>query len=247
MTINVSVSCRFHPVQPRLLNASFHIPVARMPSGRQTSGSTSYSTSASTSYPPYSYQKYTNTTSRARTSRREGTAGRPRTGASTRIDSQRIICAVTESRGISPTVGLAFVNLDTGEAVMSQINDNQTYVRTIHKLMVYAPSDVLITATAAGPPSTLYNLISEHEENIGCKLGLLDRRYFAESTGLEYIHRLAFSGDVEAIKVSIGGNYFAVCCFAAVHSLLPILIRADVCRLCDTSSFPCAKRSQITR
>jgi DNA mismatch repair protein MSH4 len=186
---------------------------------------TSYSASASTSYPTYSYQEYTTTTSRPRTGRstaRPGTA-RPKTGASTiaRIEAQEIICAVTESRGVSPTVGLTFVNLDTGEAALSQINDSQTYVRTLHKLMVYGPSQILITATASNPPSTLFSLISENEQNIGGHLGLLDRRYFAETTGLEYIRRLAFAPDVEAISIAIGSNYFAVCCFAAVRQMNP--------------------------
>ncbi|KAH4123620.1 hypothetical protein HBI49_025660 [Parastagonospora nodorum] len=181
--------------------------------------STSYSTSASTSY-GYPYGDYTTTTSRPGT-RRDGTGrpstARPRTGASTiaRIEAQHVVCAVAESRGISPTIGLAFVNLDTGEAVLCQICDSQTYVRTIHKLKVYGPSEILIVATAASPKSKLFSIIEENLEDIGSKLTLLDRRYWAETTGFEYIQSLAFKEDVEAIKVSVAGNYYAVCCIAA--------------------------------
>lgn len=189
-------------------------------SGQRRNTSTSYSASGSTSYPTYSYQEHTTTTSQPRTGRSTGRPGtaRPRTGASTivRIESQEIICAVTESRGVAPTVGLAFVNLDTGEAALSQINDSQTYVRTLHKLMVYGPSQILIPNTATNPPSTLFLLVSENEQIIGGQIGLLDRRYYAETTGLEYIRQLAFAPDVEAISTAIGSNYWAVCCFAAV-------------------------------
>lgn len=125
---------------------------------------------------------------------------------------------MTESRGVSPTVGLAFINLDTGEAALSQISDSQTYVRTIHKLRVYSPSQILIPSTAANPPSKLFSLLMENED-INANVIPVDRRYYAESTGLEAIHQLAFTEDVEAIKISIGGNYFAVCCFAAVSTL----------------------------
>ncbi|ORY11225.1 DNA mismatch repair protein muts [Clohesyomyces aquaticus] len=184
--------------------------------------STSYSTSASTSYPSYAYGEYnTTTTSRPRTGGRRSTGrpgtGRPRTGASTiaRVEAQQVICAVTESRGISPTVGLAFVNLDTGEAVLCQICDNQTYVRTVHKLRVYGPSEILIVASAASPKSKLFSVIEENLEVLDSKLTLLDRRYWAESTGIEYIQQLAFAEDVEAIKISVSGNYYAVCCIAA--------------------------------
>jgi DNA mismatch repair protein MSH4 len=193
---------------------------------------TSYSTSASTSY-GYTYGDYTTTTSRPGT-RRGGTGrpstARPKTSASTiaRIEAQHVVCAVAESRGISPTVGLAFVNLDTAEAVLCQICDSQTYVRTIHKLKVYGPSEILIVSTAASPKSKLFSIIEENLEDIGCKLTLLDRRYWAETIGLEYIQSLAFKEDIEAIKISVAGNYYAVCCIAAVSGLLQSLPASDV-------------------
>ncbi|KAF1996096.1 DNA mismatch repair protein-like protein muts [Amniculicola lignicola CBS 123094] len=183
--------------------------------------STSYSASNSMSYPSCAYGEYkTTTTSRPRTRRSTGrpSTACPRTGASTiaRIEAQQVVCAITESRGISPTVGLAFVNLDTGEAVLCQICDSQTYVRTIHKLRVYGPSEILIVSTAASPKSKLFSIIEENLEVIESKLTLLDRRYWAESTGFDYIQSLAFAEDVEAIKISVSGNYYAVCCIAAV-------------------------------
>jgi len=211
---------------------------------RSRNQSTSYTTSTGPSYqyPTYSYQENTTTTSRPRTGR--STAGpstaRPKTGASTiaRIEAQEIICAVTESRGVSPTVGLAFVNLDTGEAALSQINDSQTYVRTLHKLMVYGPSQILIPNTATHPASTLFLLISENEHNIGCQIGLLDRRYYAETVGLEYIRHLAFAPDVEAISTAIDSNYWAVCCFAAVchHKFRSHSLRLNASRFSSTSN-----------
>jgi hypothetical protein len=183
----------------------------------------SHSASVSTSYPSYTYNEYTTATSRPRTRRstaRPGTA-RPRTGASTiaRIEAQQVVCAITESRGISPTVGVAFINLDTGEAVLCQICDSQTYVKTVHKLRVYGPSEILIVSTASSPKSKLFSIIEENLEIIESKLTLLDRRYWAESTGYDYIQSLAFPEDVEAIKTSVKGNYYAVCSIAAVRAL----------------------------
>ncbi|KAI4918224.1 hypothetical protein J4E90_002605 [Alternaria incomplexa] len=176
--------------------------------------STSQSNSGSTSYGYYGYGDYnTTTTSRPGTRRNTGrpSTARPRTGASTiaRVEAQNVVCAIAESRGISPTVGLAFVNLDTAEAVLCQICDSQTFVRTVHKLKVYGPSEILIVSTAASPRSKLFSIVEENLEDIGSKLTLLDRRYWAESTGYEYIQSLAFREDVEAIKISVTGNYYA--------------------------------------
>jgi DNA mismatch repair protein MSH4 len=132
-------------------------------------------------------------------------------------NSQQIVCAVSESRGVSPIVGLAFMNISTGEAVLSQICDNQFYVRTVLKLQVFEPSEILLVSTS-GPPnvkSKLYSLIEETV--VGSKIVCCDRRYWSEADGMEYIQQMAFLEDVEAIKVAIGGNYFATCCFAAVR------------------------------
>ncbi|UJO15955.1 MutS 4 [Fulvia fulva] len=192
---------------------------------------TSYETrpttaSTSTSNRLYGYNDTTTASvSRPRTGRRStgrpGTAAtaRPRTGYSTlAVENQEIACAVAESRGVSPSVGLAFINLDTGEAVLSQLNDTQTYVKTVHKLIVYNPSHICMVQSAAHPKSKLFSVLEEevlNGDDIESQITLLDRKYWNEGTGLEYIEQLAFHEDVESIKTAVTGNYFAVCCFAA--------------------------------
>jgi DNA mismatch repair protein MSH4 len=64
-------------------------------------------------------------------------------------------------------------------------------------------------------------LISIIRENLevdryGIAMQSLNRRYWSETNGHEYVQQLAFPNDLESLKVSIGGNYFAVCSFAAV-------------------------------
>ncbi|KAE8448296.1 hypothetical protein EG329_009540 [Mollisiaceae sp. DMI_Dod_QoI] len=181
--------------------------------------------STSYSYASTSYQNgYTTSTSQALDGNRPGTArpgtARPSSGRRSRAsstlggESQQIICAVSESRGVSPTVGMSFANITTGEAVLSQICDNQFYARTLNKLQVFEPTVILII-TSCGPPnpSKMYLII---EENIlGAKIVMVDRKYWVESAGLEFIQQLAFTEDVEALKVAVEGNFFATCCFAA--------------------------------
>jgi hypothetical protein len=180
--------------------------------------------STSTSNPFYTTADYATTTSRPRTGRRNTgrpSTARPRTGVSTLgAENQEIICAISESRGVSPVLGLSFVNLDTGEAVLSQINDSQTYVRTIHKLTVFNPTTILIVSSASDPKSKLFSIIEDSLEDLDSEIRLLDRRYWAETVGLDYIQQLAFAEDVEALKTAVSGNYYAVCCFAAVSKVL---------------------------
>ncbi|KAF2166433.1 hypothetical protein M409DRAFT_23075 [Zasmidium cellare ATCC 36951] len=205
--------------------ATYKIPIT---GGDSTSHHSSYQTrpaaadGISTSYHLNTTNDYdTATASRPptvyRSNGRPGTATtRPRTGYSTLgMENQEIVCAVSESRGVSPMVGLAFINLDTGEAVLSQLNDSQTYVKTTHKITVFQPTYILIVNTAAHPKSKLFSILEDQLDDLQANIILLDRQYWSETTGLEYISQLAFRQDVESIKTAVTGNYFAVCCFAA--------------------------------
>ncbi|KAL4916075.1 muts domain V-domain-containing protein [Aspergillus aurantiobrunneus] len=147
----------------------------------------------------------------SRQSSGQNRTGRPTTTA-TSVASQDIICAISESRGISSTVGLAFVNLSTAEAVLCQICDSQTYARTVTKISVFEPTEILFMNTAR--ESKLHNIIQANISDT--TFTFLDRKYWAEKAGHEYVERLGFAEDVDSIKVTLGGNYFAACCFAAV-------------------------------
>jgi DNA mismatch repair protein MSH4 len=169
-----------------------------------------------TPYPnPYATSSHTPYGTRPSTAR-PSSGRRSRAGSIVGGESQKIVCAISEARGVTPTVGLAFINISTGEAVLSQICDNQFYARTLNKLQVFDPTEILIVSTS-GPPNPKSKMYKVIEENIlGARIITVDRKYWSEVAGLEYVAQLAFTEDVEAIKVAIGGNYFATCCFAAV-------------------------------
>ncbi|KUI66798.1 hypothetical protein VM1G_02290 [Cytospora mali] len=137
-------------------------------------------------------------------------------------EGNQIICAISEARGVSPSVGVSLINISTGEAVLSQICDNQSYVKTTHKLAVFEPSRILIVATACppNPKSSLYATIEE--ELPGVPIVPLNRAYWSETAGLEFIQALAFREDVEAIKVAIEGNFYATCSFSAAIKYLEL-------------------------
>ncbi|KAH8905275.1 hypothetical protein BR93DRAFT_946131 [Coniochaeta sp. PMI_546] len=135
-------------------------------------------------------------------------------------ENHEIICAVSEARGVTPSVGIVFVNVSTGEANLSQICDTQFYIRTLHQITVYNPSRILLVSTMfpPNPISTLYNMILETFPS--APLVPLDRKYWSEQMGLEYLQTLAFRGDIEAIKVAIEGNFYATCALSAAMRYL---------------------------
>ncbi|GFF82696.1 mutS protein homolog 4 [Aspergillus udagawae] len=128
----------------------------------------------------------------ALTSRQD--SDRPRTArpatTATSIASQDIICAI----------------------ILCQICDSQTYAKTVTKIAVFEPTEILFMSSAKG--SKLFYIIQENIPDT--TYTFLDRRYWSEKVGHEYVDRLAFPQDVETIKITLGGNYFASCCLAAV-------------------------------
>jgi DNA mismatch repair protein MSH4 len=145
---------------------------------------------------------------------RSGTT-RPAT-ITTSIASQDIICVISESRGISPTVGLAFINISTSEAVLCQIYDSQTYVKTVNKVGVFEPSEIVFMSNAGDQQSTLYSIINENIPDV--TVSLFDRRHWSEKACYDYVEMLAFPEEVESIKVSLEGQFYASSCLAAVRS-----------------------------
>ncbi|KAF3159392.1 MutS protein msh4 [Orbilia oligospora] len=148
----------------------------------------------------------------ARPPSRPRTAGSISGGPST---SQQVICALTESRGVVAQVGLAFVNVSTAECTLCEICDSQTYVRTLHKLAVFDPLEILIPETILPPrTSKIPGIIQENLP--GARLTTLPRKYYNENIGMDYISRLSFKSEAESVQVAISGKFYAISAAAAV-------------------------------
>ncbi|OTB13611.1 hypothetical protein K445DRAFT_368435 [Daldinia sp. EC12] len=167
----------------------------------------------------------------SRQRRRASTASGRKSRATSSVwgsESHEIVCAVTEARGVSPTIGLAFINITTNEAILSQICDSQFYVKTIHKIQIHEPSTILIVNTAF-PPNPKSSLLAIIEEELSdTSVEPLDRKYWSENAGLEFIQSLAFKQDLEAIKVAIEGNFYATCSFAAAVKYIELSCRVSI-------------------
>ncbi|KAF3940144.1 hypothetical protein ABW19_dt0200899 [Dactylella cylindrospora] len=149
--------------------------------------------------------------------RTRGGTARPRTaGSVVGGTSQQIICALTESRGVVAQVGLAFINISTAECILCEICDSQTYVRTLHKLAVFDPVEILIPDTLIQSQNSYSKLPIVIEENLpGAHLVTLPRQYYNEKVGIDYVSRLSFKSETEAVQVAISGKFYAVAAAAA--------------------------------
>lgn len=71
--------------------------------------------------------------------------------------------------------------------------------------------DVLVQARNSKLPGTI-------EENLpGARVTPLPRKYYNEKIGTDYIARLSFKSEAEAVQVALSGKFYAVSAAAAVR------------------------------
>ncbi|KAG0380109.1 MutS protein msh4 [Mortierella sp. AD032] len=130
-------------------------------------------------------------------------------------DGQNFVAAVVEGRGTGAEVGMCFCDLKTSEVILCQIADSQTYVRTLQKLNLYEPTEILVPTTAVDPVnSKLVNIIKETMP--GSTITPTARRSFNDTTGLEYIKRYIIKEGSASLLLGIPTKYFCLAATAAV-------------------------------
>uniref|UniRef100_A0A8C0VK66 MutS protein homolog 4 n=1 Tax=Cyanistes caeruleus TaxID=156563 RepID=A0A8C0VK66_CYACU len=128
-----------------------------------------------------------------------------------------VIVAVVEGRGLARgEVGMASIDLKNPEIILSQFADNTTYAKVITKLKILTPLEIIMSNTAcdAGNTTKLFSLIMEHFKNV--TFTTVQRKYFNETKGLEYIEQLCAS-EFSTIFMEVQSKYY---CLAAAAALL---------------------------
>ncbi|XP_052656553.1 mutS protein homolog 4 isoform X2 [Harpia harpyja] len=128
-----------------------------------------------------------------------------------------VIVAVVEGRGLARgEVGMASIDLKNPEVILSQFADNTTYAKVVTKLKILTPLEIIMSNTAcdAGNTTKLFSLITEHFKNV--TFTTVQRKYFNETKGLEYIEQLCAS-EFSTIFMEVQSKYY---CLAAAAALL---------------------------
>lgn len=78
------------------------------------------------------------------------------------------------------------------------------------------PSRIIMMPSAAQSesPNTLDHVMQTFFPHI--RIDFCDRSAWSETSGLDYIERLAFQTDIHRIKVALAGKFYAVASFSAV-------------------------------
>ncbi|XP_076835173.1 mutS protein homolog 4 isoform X2 [Brachyhypopomus gauderio] len=128
-----------------------------------------------------------------------------------------VIVAVVEGRGLARgQIGMSSINLKYPELVLSQFADTGTYAKVITKLHTLMPLEILMpdTASEKGQGTKLYNLITENFPSVA--FTAIQRKYFNEKKGLEYIQQLC-APEFNTVVMEVQTKYY---CLAAAAALL---------------------------
>ncbi|XP_020824184.1 mutS protein homolog 4 isoform X6 [Phascolarctos cinereus] len=128
-----------------------------------------------------------------------------------------VIVAVVEGRGLARgEIGIASIDSKRPQIVLSQFPDNTTYTKVITKLKILAPLEIIMSNTACvvGNSTKLFTLITENFQNV--TFTTIQRKYFNETKGLEYIEQLC-AAEFSTVLMEVQSKYY---CLAAVAALL---------------------------
>uniref|UniRef100_A0A8C7R2M7 MutS homolog 4 n=1 Tax=Oncorhynchus mykiss TaxID=8022 RepID=A0A8C7R2M7_ONCMY len=128
-----------------------------------------------------------------------------------------VIVAVVEGRGLARgEIGMASINLKCPELVLYQFADTGTYAKVITKLHILVPLEILMpdTASEKGKGTKLYSLITENFQSVA--FTAIQRKYFNERKGLEYIQQLS-APEYSTVIMEVQAKYY---CLAAAAALL---------------------------
>lgn len=126
----------------------------------------------------------------------------------------RVICAISEGRGAATVVGLCFIVLGINECILCNIIDSQTFIRTLQKLDVYDPTEILMPASSITPAKSKLCLLIEKYFS-GARLIPTSRKHYHAPTGIDYLNKWAFPEEVESVSYELRNKYFTACAAAA--------------------------------
>ncbi|XP_032883746.1 mutS protein homolog 4 [Amblyraja radiata] len=127
-----------------------------------------------------------------------------------------VIVAVVEGRGLARgEIGMASLDLKTPELILSQFADNTTYAKVITKLQILSPLEIIMPNTTCdkGGGTKLFTLVTENFKNVA--LSTVQRKYFNETKGLEYIEQLC-TPEFSTVLMEVQMKYYSLAAAAAL-------------------------------
>ncbi|CAH8570663.1 unnamed protein product [Heterobilharzia americana] len=103
-----------------------------------------------------------------------------------------VLLSIVEGRGQSNgEIGIATIDIYSANVELSQFRDTSSYSRTLVKLLVYYPAEILLPRSGLEPNSCMRKLVKLLQSlHSGATLNGVNRNHFNDKQGLHYLRRL---------------------------------------------------------
>ncbi|KAI9487454.1 MAG: muts domain V-domain-containing protein [Benjaminiella poitrasii] len=149
--------------------------------------------------------------------------------------SPRHIMAITEGRGVPIEIGICIFDMNSCEAIISQLADSQTFSRIMHKVNLNNPHKILIPACTTATENRdspshstesndnkLSQLLKMHFPHI--PIHFMPRKYFNNEVGRQYICDYGLQEDIPGILVGVSTKYY---CLSAISSVFHYILENE--------------------
>ncbi|XP_046741141.1 mutS protein homolog 4-like [Diprion similis] len=142
-----------------------------------------------------------------------GSSSTPTTGA-----GSPFVIAITEGRGDARgEVGIAVVNVQHPHLILSQISDRHAYMKTLTKILLFKPIEIIMPDTMirkSGTGGNLYECI--RNKFPGLNIAAVSRQHFSNTDGLDRIRTLC-APEYSSVEIYVKQKFYAL---AAAGALL---------------------------
>lgn len=114
----------------------------------------------------------------------------------------RVLCCIFEiSKDIGTRIGMCIINYNTGELILSDFMDSQIYIRTIHKIQVHQPTEILLPSSSLSPVVSKLATIIKFNVSDAVKINETSVRYFNSTDGLTAISKYIMENDEKNLRI----------------------------------------------
>lgn len=152
-----------------------------------------------------------------------------------------VLCSIFEkSRDIGTKVGICVIKHHTGEMILSDYIDSQIYIRTIHKIQVYQPTEILLPNSSLSPVVSKLATIIKFNVDENVRITEMSAKHFNSQDGLTAINEYMIESNKKQLLIEefMDKTYALNATAAAIYYTKEII---------STTSNSCLKRYRSFR
>lgn len=131
---------------------------------------------------------------------------------------EKIICSIFEiSKDTDSRIGLCVINYSTGEMIISDFMDSQIFIRTVHKIQIHQPTEILLPSSSFLPNISKLATIIKFNVSGSVKVTEVSLKHYNSQEGLTAIEEYGlFIGNEKNLTVEkFVDKKFALCAVSA--------------------------------